>query len=147
MSLADEPGRLMRGTVRITPEVEPAQLPVPVEAPALPARRRGFGWGTLFWAATAGLVVLGSGLGIIKLIEDLFARSESLGWLGLGFAAAAALALAWAGERHRSIEDTEALFRAITTGPILVRRAAARALAAAAGAWPSAARAASRALA
>jgi putative membrane protein len=91
---ADEPGRATRGTVRITPEAEPAQLPVPIEAPPLPARRRGFGWGTLFWAATAGLVVLGSGLGIIKLIEDLFARSESLGWLGLGFAAAAGLALA-----------------------------------------------------
>ena len=90
---ADEPGRLTRGTVRITPEPEPAQLPVPVEAP-VPARRRGFGWGTLFWAATAGLVVLGSGLGIVKLIEDLFARSESLGFIGLGLAAAAGLALA-----------------------------------------------------
>ena len=90
---ADEPGRPTRGTVRITPEAEPALLPVPVEAPPLPARR-GFGWGTLFWAATAGLVVLGSGLAIVKLIEDLFARSESLGYLGLGLAAAAGLALA-----------------------------------------------------
>jgi putative membrane protein len=90
---ADEPGRLVRGTVRITPEAEPSQLPVPIEAPPVPVRR-GFGWGTLFWAATAGLVVLGAGLGIVKLIEDLFARSESLGYLGLGFAAAAGLALA-----------------------------------------------------
>src|SRR5689334_13842963 len=90
---ADEPGRLARGTVRITPEAEPAQLPVPIETPPVPARR-GFGWGTLFWAATAGLVVLGSGLGIVKLIEDLFARSESLGLIGVGLAAAAGLALA-----------------------------------------------------
>jgi putative membrane protein len=90
---ADEPGRTARGTVRITPEAEPAQLPVPIEAPSVPVRRR-FGWGTLFWTATAGLVLLGSGLAIVKLIEDLFARSESLGWLGLGFAAAAGLALA-----------------------------------------------------
>jgi putative membrane protein len=90
---ADEPGRAARGTVRITPETEPAQLPVPVEARPIAVRRR-FGWGTLFWTATAGLVVLGSGLAIVKLIEDLFARSESLGWLGLGFAAAAGLALA-----------------------------------------------------
>jgi putative membrane protein len=90
---ADEPGRAARGTVRITPEAEPAQLPVPVEARPIAVRRR-FGWGTLFWTATAGLVVLGSGLAIVKLIEDLFARSESLGWLGLGFAAAAGLALA-----------------------------------------------------
>ena len=90
----NEPGRVTRGTVRITPEAEPTQLPVPIETPPLPVRRRGFGWGTLFWAATAGLVVLGSGLGIVKLIEDLFARSESLGYVGLGLAAAAGLALA-----------------------------------------------------
>jgi putative membrane protein len=90
---AEEPGRAARGTVRITPEAEPAQLPVPVEAQPIAVRRR-FGWGTLFWTATAGLVLLGSGLAIVKLIEDLFARSESLGWLGLGFAAAAGLALA-----------------------------------------------------
>jgi putative membrane protein len=90
---AEEPGRAARGTVRITPEADPAQLPVPVEAQPIAVRRR-FGWGTLFWTATAGLVLLGSGLAIVKLIEDLFARSESLGWLGLGFAAAAGLALA-----------------------------------------------------
>jgi len=90
---ADEPDRAARGTVRITPEAEPAQLPVPVAAQPIAVRRR-FGWGTLFWTATAGLVLLGSGLAIVKLIEDLFARSESLGWLGLGFAAAAGLALA-----------------------------------------------------
>jgi putative membrane protein len=89
---ADEPGRAARGTVRVTPEAEPAQLPVPVAAQPIAVRRR-FGWGTLFWTATAGLVLLGSGLAIVKLIEDLFARSESLGWLGLGFAAAAGLAL------------------------------------------------------
>jgi putative membrane protein len=90
---AEEPGRAARGTVRITPEAEPAQLPVPIEAPSVPVRRR-FGWGTLFWTATAGLVLLGSGLAIVKLIEDLFARSASLGWVGLGLAAAAGLALA-----------------------------------------------------
>jgi putative membrane protein len=90
---AEDPGRLARGTVRITPEAEPAQLPVPLETAPLPARR-GFRWGTLFWTATAGLVLLGAGLGVARLIEDLFARSQSLGYLGLGLAAAAGLALA-----------------------------------------------------
>ena len=90
---ADEPGRTVRGTVRITPEAEPSQLPVPLEVRPIVVRRR-FGWATLFWIATGGLVLLGAGLGIVKLIEDLFARSESLGWIGLGFAAAAGLALA-----------------------------------------------------
>ena len=89
----DETGRPARGTVRITPESDPSLLPVPIDAPLVPVRR-GFRWGTLFWAATGGLVLLGLGLGVVNLIEDLFARSEGLGYLGLGFAVAAALALA-----------------------------------------------------
>jgi putative membrane protein len=90
---ADETAsRPARGTVQIAPEADPAQLPVPIEMP-LPPARRGFRWGTLFWAGTAGLVLLGTGLGIIRLIEDLFARNESLGFVGLGFAVLAALGL------------------------------------------------------
>jgi putative membrane protein len=88
----DDASRPARGTVHVTPEPDPAQLPVPIDMPPLPARR-GFRWGTLFWAAVGGLVLLGLGLGIVNLIEDLFARSESLGFLGLAFAFAAALAL------------------------------------------------------
>ncbi len=88
----DDTSRPSRGTIHITPEADPALLPVPIEAPLLPARR-GFRWGTLFWSATAGLVLLGTGLSVTHLIEDLFARSESLGILGLGFAFIAALAL------------------------------------------------------
>ena len=89
---AEDSTRPVRGTVRITPEADPALLPVPVATPLVPPRRR-FRWGTLFWAATAGLVLLGLGLGVVNLIEDLFARNESLGFLGLGLAVAAALAL------------------------------------------------------
>ena len=89
---ADETGRPSRGTVRITPESDPALLPVPVEAPLLPVRR-GFPWGAVFWSAVGGLVLLGLGLSVTQLIENLFARSEGLGFLGLGFALAAALAL------------------------------------------------------
>jgi putative membrane protein len=88
----DTTPRPVRGTVQIATEAEPAQLPVPVEA-ALPPERRGFRWGTLFWAGTAGLVLLGTGLGVIRLLEDLFARNESLGFVGLGFAVLAALGL------------------------------------------------------
>jgi putative membrane protein len=85
-------GRLARGTIRITPEADPALLPVPLEEPALPARR-GFRWGTLFWAALGGLVLLGSGLGVVNLVEDLFARSEGFGFLGAALALLATLAL------------------------------------------------------
>src|ERR1700694_1044326 len=88
----DDASRPSRGTVHVTPELDPALLPVPVEMPILPARR-GFRWGAVFWAAVAGLILLGVGLGVTRLIEDLFARSEGLGFLGLAFALAAALAL------------------------------------------------------
>jgi len=77
--------------VQITPEHDPAQLPVPIEPPSVP--RRAFGWGTLFWTGIAGMVLLGLGLGVTHLIEDLFARSESLGVIGIFFTAAAAFAL------------------------------------------------------
>ena len=86
----DEAGRPARGTVQITPEPEP-QLPATIDSPVVP--RRGFGWGTLFWSAVAGLVLLGLGLGTVNLIEDLFARNEGLGFLGIALTTAAALAL------------------------------------------------------
>ncbi|THD52559.1 MAG: TIGR01620 family protein [Bradyrhizobium sp.] len=87
----DDASRPARGTVHVTPESDPALLPVPLEAEVLPAPR-GFRWGTLFWSAVGGLTLLGVGLGVTQLIEDLFARSEGLGFLGLAFAIAAALA-------------------------------------------------------
>src|SRR5258707_15804364 len=88
----DDTGRPARGTVRVRPEADPSLLPVLVDAPLVPVRR-GFRWGTLFFTAVGGLVLLGTGLGIVTLVEDLFARSESLGFLGLAFAAVATLAL------------------------------------------------------
>ncbi len=88
---AEDESRTFRGTIQITPEADPAQLPVPIET-RLP-ERRGFRWGTVFWGGIAGLVLLGTGLGVTQLIENLFARSESLGILGLASAFAAALGL------------------------------------------------------
>jgi putative membrane protein len=89
----DDASRPSRGTVHVTPEADPARLPVPVEAPLVPVQR-GFRWGTVFWSAVGGLILLGLGLSITHLIEDLFSRSEGLGFLGLAFAFAAALAFA-----------------------------------------------------
>jgi putative membrane protein len=88
-----ETGRPPRGTVQITPEAEPALLPVPIDEPLLPAKK-GFRWGALFWTSLGGLILLGLGLGVTQLIEDLFARSEGLGLLGLAFALLAVVALA-----------------------------------------------------
>jgi putative membrane protein len=89
----DDASRPSRGTVHVTPEADPALLPVPVEAAIVPAPR-GLRWGAVFWSAVAGLVLLGVGLSVAQLIENLFARSEGLGFLGLAFALVAALAFA-----------------------------------------------------
>jgi putative membrane protein len=92
MDAEDDAARSPRGKVLITPESDPAQLPVPIAEPAIPARK-GFGWGGVFWSALGGLVVLGLGLGISNLVEDLFNRSASLGYIGLVFAVLAVVAL------------------------------------------------------
>jgi putative membrane protein len=80
-----EAGRPPRGTVQITPEADPALLPVPLAQPLAPLQR-GFRWGALFWTSLGGLTLMGVGLGVTQLVEDLFARSEGLGLLGLAFA-------------------------------------------------------------
>jgi putative membrane protein len=90
----DDSNRPSRGTIHITPEADPALLPLALDAPMVPVRRSRFSWGTVFWAGLGGLVLLGVGLGVVNLIEDLFARSEGLGFLGVAFTAAAALGLA-----------------------------------------------------
>jgi putative membrane protein len=88
----DDSSRPSRGTIHVTPEIDPpALLPVSLDAPAVPAQR-GFRWGTVFWSAIGGLILLALGLGVVNLIEDLFVRSQSLGFLGLAFAFAATLA-------------------------------------------------------
>jgi putative membrane protein len=89
---AGDNAHAIRGRVRITPEPEPSSFPVPVEAALPPARKR-FGWATLFWIALGGLVALGLGLGVANLVEDLFNRSQSLGYIGLVLAGLAVLAL------------------------------------------------------
>lgn len=88
----NDAGRFARGSVRITPEPDPLSFPVPVDEPLRPVRR-GFRWGTVFWSALGGLTLLGAGLGLTGLVEDLFARSAGLGWLGAGLAGLVTLAL------------------------------------------------------
>jgi putative membrane protein len=103
--------------VVVSPEPEPASRVTIEPEPALPAvreppARRRFPWGTLFWSALGGLVVLGMGASVARLIEDLFSRSEALGWLAALLAALAAFAFsgivvreAWGLWRLSAIED------------------------------------------
>jgi putative membrane protein len=76
--------------LRVTLEPEPSLPAVPEQT--LP-RRRAFPWGTLFWSATAGLVALGGGLAVARLIEDLFGYNTELGFAGAALAGIAALSL------------------------------------------------------
>jgi putative membrane protein len=71
------------------PDQQVAVVP-PVTEP--PAKR--FRWGTVLLSALAGLISLWAGLAITTLVEDLFARSEVFGWIGLGVATLAGLAAA-----------------------------------------------------
>ncbi|MCL2715450.1 MAG: YcjF family protein [Alphaproteobacteria bacterium] len=90
VSETDASPLLSHATVRITPEPDPATLPVPLPVPPRPPA---LSWGVLFWGGVAGLVLLGTGLGVVNLINDLFAHSRSLGFLGVGLAALTAAAL------------------------------------------------------
>jgi putative membrane protein len=86
-----EPGRAARGTVRVMVEAEPS-LPVVVEPPTRRKGGGGFAWGKLFWSACGGLVALGIGLSVTRLIGDLFDRNEGLGWFATALAALAGVA-------------------------------------------------------
>lgn len=86
--VADDGRPVPRGAIVVTP-VRPPEEVVDDLPPPPPSTSR---WGTLFWSGLGGLVSLGIGLAVSKLIEDLFARADWLGYTGLGFAAALALA-------------------------------------------------------
>jgi putative membrane protein len=88
-----------RGTVHVTPESEAPQLPVAIEPATAPAVRR-FRWGALFWGAVGGLVLLGASLGVMQLVENLFARSDALGVLGLALTSLAILSFLVIGVRE-----------------------------------------------
>jgi putative membrane protein len=85
-----EAGHAPRGSVRVMVEPEPS--PAVAEPDPPPVRR--FAWGTLLWSSLGGLVVLGIGLGVARLIEDLFGRNAALGWLAVALAGLAGLAFA-----------------------------------------------------
>ena len=61
--------------------------------PVIVERKRRAPWATIFVSALGGLVMLGIGLGIERLIADLFATAPWLGWVALGLAAVALFAL------------------------------------------------------
>lgn len=92
--------RLDEADIRETPMPEPAP-PMASQPPgedddlglddafstaAASPPRRALTAGTLFWAGLGGLVTFGVGLAIDRMIEDLFARSDALGFMASALA-------------------------------------------------------------
>ena len=77
--------------VMATPEIEEAAVEA-AQKQGMAARSL-LSWGGLFWSAAGGLVSLGFGLWLTRLIEDLFTWSPLFGLIGLGLAGIAGAAL------------------------------------------------------
>lgn len=64
-------------------------------APAIPEPKnisRSMRWGAIFFSAFTGLIMMWASISFLKLIEDLFARSPILGWIGTALLVLAGLA-------------------------------------------------------
>lgn len=89
----DAPERT-REAARVLVTEEPADA---IEAadgvPVLPESRRAAPWATILAAALSGLASLAIGVGVERLVADLFATAPWLGWVALALVALAALAL------------------------------------------------------
>lgn len=88
---ADEEASTSRGGVVLTPQPDAFDVVEPAAVPPGP-RRGGLSLGGLFWSALGGLGSLAVGLWATRVVEDLFARSDWLGWFALGLAGVAGLA-------------------------------------------------------
>jgi putative membrane protein len=80
-----------RHLATVAAETEADEFSEP-EGELVPVRRRRAPWALLFWLSAGGLVTLGLGLSVANLLSDLFARADSLGYLGLVLAALAGVA-------------------------------------------------------
>jgi putative membrane protein len=89
-----DPKAIPLSRVEFAEEAEDNELVPLQQEPRLASR--GFRWASLFLASVGILITLSAGLAFTQLIEELFSRSEVLGWLGavvLSIAALAALAI------------------------------------------------------
>lgn len=73
-------------------EEEPTDGDVVVVPPAPLPSSRSLRWGSLLISTLFGLFLMWAGLSVTSLIEELFQRSQYLGWIGLGLAGLAGLA-------------------------------------------------------
>lgn len=94
---AEKPKPKRKPRVLKAPQVEIEDEPQ--EQPLVPARQPGPGvaramrWVSILLSALAALFTMWAGLTVTSLIEDLFARSQVLGWIGSGILGVAMFAL------------------------------------------------------
>jgi putative membrane protein len=88
---ADEPAPERAGSVVVTEE--PMEAIEAADGALVPvAERRGFSWGGMLLSALGALVMLTLGLGLERLIADLFVAAPWLGWVALALALLALVA-------------------------------------------------------
>lgn len=94
---ADEPAPERGGAVVVTEE--PMEAIEAADGALVPtAGRRGFSWGAILLSALGGLAMLAVGLGLERMIADLFDSAPWLGWAALALACVALvafLAIVW----------------------------------------------------
>jgi putative membrane protein len=103
--------------VQVKPEPEFDALAITVDE-ACRSSRRGLHWGTLFWCALGGLILLAVGVRVTDLIVDLLARNKELGGLALALAILAAVSLVVI-----AIRETAGLMRLATVEKLRQRAA------------------------
>jgi putative membrane protein len=84
--------RAMKAPEVLIEDTPPEQPLVPARQPG-PAVARTIRWASLLLTSLAALATMWAGLTLTRLIEDLFARSEILGWIGSGVLGLAVFAL------------------------------------------------------
>jgi putative membrane protein len=88
----DDPNVVLSAQNDLDAILRPTEAQLPALAEASRPRRR-FPWRKVFFWAAGGLISLGIGLAVTKLIEDLFTRFVLLGWFGVALVGIAVLAL------------------------------------------------------
>jgi putative membrane protein len=106
-----------RQPVQVKPEPQFDTLAITVEESGR-SSRHGVHWGTLFWCALGGLILLAVGVRVTDLIVDLLARNKELGGLALALAVLATVSFVVI-----AIRETAGLMRLATVEKLRQRAA------------------------